>query len=167
MQGKFSALNKLSGLLVAGAFIVAASLSSAGAADAADDHAGQRAKHRQEWLRVELDKEPNRLEITASQEALQTYTSAQIAFAGRAVGKHEEAADAARLTKRRAERMAELAHKLATLADATTRLQVVLSPEQRKILDEIVRDGHLKHRHHGRHDSCGGIHRYGHEHLSA
>ena len=135
-------------LLVAGALITASALSSVWAADAVKDRGAQWAQHRQEWVRAKLDRDANRLEIKASQQtAWQSYASARMAFADRSMVRPAPDADAAAIAKLRADRAAEAARKLATLADATAKLESVLSPEQRKTLDQIAR-GHHHHRHH-------------------
>jgi hypothetical protein len=167
MYKKFSALGKLLSLLAIGGLVVAALPSGAWAADESNDHAKEWAQHRQEWVRAKLDREANRLEIKASQEtAWQTYANARMALAERTFSEPAENADAGAIAKNRAERAAEIARKLASLADATTKLQVALSPEQRKTLDQVVRHGRHRYGHQAwrhRHDGSRGE---GHERSS-
>lgn len=138
--------------LASGAFFFAVLLGSALAADPGLNRGEQRAQHRQEWVRVKLEKDANRLEIKASQQAAwQAYASARTAFAERAFSRPAPEADAATIAKARAERAADRARKLTVLADATTKLEAVLSPEQRSTLDQIVRSSHHRAPHHYRH----------------
>jgi hypothetical protein len=138
------------GALSIGAILIAAPLSSAWAADDGKDHAEAWAQHRHDWVRSKLDKNANRLEIKASQQvAWEAYADARKALAEKTLIKLPENADAAAFTRHRAERVTEFAQKLTTLADATAKLQDMLSPEQRKTLDQIVRHAHDGHCHHG------------------
>lgn len=152
-------------LLAVGALALAATLSSAWAADAADGPAGARAQprpawtqHRQDWVRAKLDNDANRLEIKASQQAAwQEYAQARTSLALRTVFKAMPDADAAAMAKMRADRAADSARKLAELADATAKLQVVLSAEQRQTLAQIAREGHCRHGHRGWHRGPEGL----------
>ncbi len=117
----------------------------------------QRQQQRQEWVRAKLDKDEARLEIKASQQgAWDEYANARKALAEHAPGKLPKDADAATITKHHAERATEMARKLTTLAAATAKLQAVLSPDQRKILDHIAR-----HHHHHGHHGWGMRHHHG------
>ena len=129
--------------LAAGALVAAASLTSVWAADPGGDHASRWSQHRQEWVRTRLQRDANRLEITASQQAAwREYASARSALAERSVSKPGRDADAATIAKYRADRAAEGARKLAVLADATAKLQTTLSPEQRETLNQMAHRGH-------------------------
>ena len=135
--------------LASGALLAVALLSSAMAADPGVNRAQQRAQHRQQWVRVRLERDANRLEIKASQQAAwKEYASARTALADRAIARPASDADAATIAKAHAERAADSARKLAVLADATTKLQAVLSPEQRTTFDQIVHSGHHRGHHH-------------------
>lgn len=111
-----------------------------------------------------LDRMAQRLEIKPSQqEAWQAYAKArQELFAARPAAPARDA-DAATLARYRADRAAEMAQRLAALADATAKLQGVLEPAQAKTLAELTRrpvgdgDGWGK-RHGGRghRDGAGG-----------
>lgn len=150
-------LNGLLGLMSVGAILVAVPAAEALAADPPSDHAQDRAqhradwaKHRMEWLRAHLDREANRLEITASQQAAwQNYAQARAALAEHGPLDRPEQGDAATLAQYRARRVQAMAQKLSVLADATAKLQVVLSPAQRTTLDEMARGGHRWHGHRG------------------
>jgi predicted Ser/Thr protein kinase len=94
------------------------------------------------WIQGRLDKEAAMLEIKASQEtAWKAYAAASIevvtAFTDRKPLSHD--ADAATITRQHADKAAAMAQNLAKLADATEKLQSVLSEDQRKVLDRIVR----------------------------
>jgi len=153
--------NALLAWLAAATLVIAASLNSAWAADPGKDRGEQWAQHRQEWVRAKLDRDANRLEIKASQQAAwQDYAGARKALAEMTFHRPAPDADAATIAKARADRAADAARKLAVLADATTKLQGVLSPDQRKTLDQIVHKGHHRHGRqawrHERHGQEGG-----------
>lgn len=114
-----------------------------------------------------LDREANRLEIKASQETVwQDYANARMALAERTFNKPAENADAAAIAKNHAERAAEIARKLAALANATTKLQVALSPDQRKTLDQVARRGRHKYGHQAWRHRLDGSRGEGHERSS-
>jgi hypothetical protein len=78
-----------------------ATLNSAQAADAAMDRGAERAQHRQEWVRAKLDRDANRLEIKASQQAAwQEYAKARTALAERHFTKPAQDLDAAAIAKK-------------------------------------------------------------------
>lgn len=167
MQIGPSTIRNALGLLSISGLLLVVPLGSAWAADASNDMAKERLQHRQEWVRAKLERDANRLEIKASQQAAwQEYASARKAFAERTLHRPPQDADAAMIAKNHAERAAEVARKLATLADATAKLQVVLSPEQRMTLDQMARHGHHKHGHHGWRDDRDGLRGEGHRHAS-
>jgi len=140
--------NWSTGLLAATTLLIAVSSHSAWAADPSMDGAQQWAQRRQEWIHAKLERDANRLEIKASQQsAWQDYAKARSALAERSFKRPAPDADAATIAKARADGAADGARKLAVLADATAKLQAVLSPEQRKTLDQIAHRGHRHHRH--------------------
>jgi hypothetical protein len=160
MQEGVLALRNVLAALSIGAILLATPLGSARAAEAGKDHAEAWAQHHQQWIRAKLDKDANRLEIKASQQAAwEEYANARKALAARTFTKQQGNADAAAIARKRAERVSEFSQKLTTLADATAKLQAVLSPEQRKTLDQIARHAHRGHGHghHGRHDGHRGF----------
>lgn len=167
MHSNFYRRFRVLGLLATAALVVAATLSSAWAVDAVKDRAGEWAQHRQQWVRARLDGDANRLELKASQQAVwQDYAKARAALADRMFVKPAQDADAGAIAKIRAERAAESARKLAALADATAKLQAVLSPEQRLTLDQIAHDGRHRHGHCGWHRGPEGVHGDGYGHAS-
>jgi len=142
------AQRKLPRLLAFAVLGIAASLGTVWAADSSAQRSEQWAQHRKEWVRTRLDVDANRLEIKASQQpAWQAYASARTALAETSFFRPAQDADAATIAKLRADRAADRAQKLAVLADATTKLQGVLSPDQRKTLDQIVQHRHRWHGH--------------------
>jgi cell wall-associated NlpC family hydrolase len=131
-----------------GASLTMFSASAAFAAPAAPAEARQdSAKQRQEWMKQRLDKLADRLEIKASQQsAWQAYVKTLESIGEHPARKPEMKTDAASIARRHAEMAAAMAQKLAQIADATANLQEVLSPDQRKTLDQVV--AHAGH-HHG------------------
>jgi cell pole-organizing protein PopZ len=109
------------------------------------------AQHRQEHIKVRLAKMAERLEIKSSQQnEWQAYVkvieeSTSVPHMARASDADADA-DAATLTRKHADFAAAHARKLAAIADATAKLQSVLTPEQRKTLDQMAR-----HFHRGKH----------------
>ncbi len=93
-----------------------------------------------------LDRMADRLEIKASQqEAWGEYVKVRKElFADRPAPPAQDA-DAATLARQRAEGAARMAQKLATLADATARLQQVLTPAQAKTLAQMTRHSGAGH----------------------
>jgi len=105
-----------------------------------------------ERMRVRAERMAERLGIQPSQQdAWTTYLKARESLFARPGNRPGRDADAATLTRFRAEMAQERAQKLATLADATANLQNALSPDQRKILDEMARRGGRGKRGHGMH----------------
>lgn len=160
--------------LMAVAAVTAALFSSAAvwaAAPGAPADAGQEwARHRQEMIKHHLDRMADRLEIKASQQgAWQAYVKTVDSIAEQPFkkpeGKSMEAKlDAAAITRMRADMVAARAQKLAQLADATAKLQEILTPEQRTTLTQMVAHaghgrfhGHFSHgEEHGEHGKFGG-----------
>ena len=97
-----------------------------------------------------LDKMGERLEIKASQQAAwEAYAKAYKALADRHAKKPDQNADAVTFARYHAKMATELAKKLTSIADATAKLQAVLSEDQRKIFNRITR-----HSHHRGHEWC-------------
>jgi hypothetical protein len=160
MQKESFARRALLTALSASFVLAFAPMGSAAAAEPAKDPAQACAQHRQEWAAAKLTQDANRLEIKASQQAAwEEYANARKALADWKFTKLPDDADAATVAKQRAERVTEAAQKLTALADATAKLQAVLSPEQRKTLDQISRHhGHFGHeRGHMGHEGRGGF----------
>jgi sensor domain CHASE-containing protein len=113
---------------------------------------GDMAKHHQERIKTGLDKMAQRLELKASQQAAwQAY--AKVLEESMAMPmKMPEAdsnADAATFARIHADMATTHAKKLTLIADATAKFQEVLTPDQRKTLDQIAR--HFRHGHQMRH----------------
>jgi len=111
-----------------------------------------------------LERMAARLEIKASQQdAWNEYRKARTSMFGATRPQRPATdADAATTTRFRADMAQRRAQHMGTMADATAKLQEVLEPNQRKVLDEMSRrtgargqDG--KHRH-----GKEGGHRHGH-----
>jgi len=102
-----------------------------------------------EHLQAHLERMATRLKINASQQqAWATYAqTVSTAFATRP-SRPAADADAAAILRFRASLATTHAQRLTQVADATAKLEQVLSPEQRKTLDEIVRHQGYWHRHH-------------------
>jgi hypothetical protein len=114
-------------------------------------------EQRQEWMaariKTRLDRVANRLEIKASQQsAWDSFAKAVSAMPAMSIKRPDGDADAATLARFRADRAAAFAAKLAQVADATAKLQAILTPEQRKTLNQIAQ--HFGH--HGRRWGNGG-----------
>lgn len=117
--------------------------------------APSREAHKKVWLRFALDKMAERLEIKASQmHAWKAYEAAVEATPDAMAKQPERDLDAARMIQFRADRVNEMGAKLNAIAKATENLQAVLDPEQREVLNEIVRDN-LMRPHFDRHEGWG------------
>ena len=107
-----------------------------------------------------LDRLAARLEIKASQQdAWSAYRSTVQSMFQARPQRPDRDADATTLLRFRADMAQRRAQNLATMADATAKLQQALDPNQRKVLDEVVRNmgGRGKHRGQGyRHHHRGG-----------
>jgi hypothetical protein len=108
-----------------------------------------------ERIMVRLDKLAARLEIKASQQAVwEEFARSVETLAERNAKKPNDDADAATISRYRAERATEFANKLTKIADATAKLQTALSEDQRKILNQTAHhfihyDQGVNHTHHG------------------
>ncbi|MGA7751160.1 MAG: hypothetical protein WCA63_13575, partial [Gallionella sp.] len=99
-------------------------------------------------IHAKLDKLAGRLEIKASQQATwEAYAKSVEMLAEGHAKKPNEDADAATISRYRADKAAEFAKKLATIADATAKLQAVLTEDQKTIFNQALR--RFSHRHHG------------------
>jgi len=104
-----------------------------------------------------LDRLATRLDIKPSQQdAWNAYRKVRESIIGTMPQRPGRDADAATITRFRAEMAQRRAQHLMTMADATAQLQQVLEPDQRKVLDEISRRGGARGNH--------GGHRGGHHH---
>lgn len=128
------------------------------------------AKMHAEHVKKRIDSLADRLEIKASQQAAwQAFAKAlNEVFTLPAKGP-EGKMDAASLARMHADRAAAHAQKLARLADATAKFQEVLTPDQRKTLDQIAlhfehRMHHFGHHHGNEHEEHGDGHWEHHHH---
>ena len=103
-----------------------------------------------------LERMAKRLDIKPSQEeAWNAYRNARASGFGTMSQRPARDADAATLMRFRAEVAQRRAQHMAVMADATAKLQEVLEPEQRKVLDEMARRGG-RHGGHGHHHGMKG-----------
>ncbi len=106
-----------------------------------------------EHMKARLDKLAARLEIKASQQAAwEEYARSVESLADRSAKRPNHDADAATISRYRAERATEFAKKLTVIADATDKLQKVLTEDQQKILSQVMRLHGHHHKHHGSQD---------------
>jgi hypothetical protein len=130
------------------------------------------AKEHHERFKHFADKMAERLEIKASQQAAwQAFITSLEATMEPPSKRVEQKTDAASIARMRADMAAVHAQKLAQIADATAKLQEVLSPDQRTTLDQMAarfaehRGGRHFFHHEGEHGGCGGHGReHDHEH---
>jgi len=136
------------------ALFATASLAAPGDPPSGSDAKGphSRMERRQEWIHSRLERTEDRLEIKASQhDAWQAFAKSVEAFGMKPAGSRPGPdADAASIARFRADRAADMAQKLAQVADATAKLQSVLNDDQRKVFDEMAhrfmhRDGRFHH----------------------
>jgi hypothetical protein len=93
-----------------------------------------------EHMKARLDKLAERLEIKSSQQAAwEEFAKSVEPLVEPGVKKPNDDADAATIVRYRAERATEFAKKLTGIADATAKLQKILTADQRKILDQVSR----------------------------
>ncbi len=117
---------------------------------AKDGSAHQDHHNFEQHLKYRLNKLSNRLEIKASQEAAwEEYAKSVEALAEHHEKKPEENADAATISRERADRATEFAQKLTKIADSTSKLQTVLTEDQQKVFNQVTR--HSQH-----HRKCRG-----------
>lgn len=118
--------------------------------DEAAMHRQHRMEHMQMKMKARTAEMASRLEIKASQQgAWGEYVKARESmWANPPVRPARDAdADAATIARSRADFSADMARKLAVVSDATAKLQAVLTPDQRKVFDEMARrSGHRGHR---------------------
>jgi hypothetical protein len=130
-------------------------------------HGARMHEYLEQRMERHLDRLAARLEIRASQQ--EAWKGFAGAVRGMVPAAPPEAAkdkdlDAAARARRAADRAAERAKHLAQLADATARLEQVLDPPQKEVLNEVAKEfGHSMHGFgheaffHGMHDDhCDG-----------
>ena len=108
-----------------------------------------------EHMKGRLDKLATRLEIKSSQQAVwEEFAKSVETLAERNAKKPSDDADAATISRYRAERAAAFTNKLTKIADSTAKLQAALSEDQRKVLNQTAHlflryDQGVNHTHHG------------------
>ncbi|MFO1400966.1 MAG: Spy/CpxP family protein refolding chaperone [Steroidobacteraceae bacterium] len=101
------------------------------------------AQRHKAMIQRHLDDAAARLEIKASQQsAWQGYATAvkDLAEAEGMPPRPDADADATTIARQRAERASAFARRLGVIADATAKLQGVLTPEQKSVLTELTRN---------------------------
>jgi len=139
------------------------------AAQMSDADRAQMRERMQLRQKQRLDRLGQRLEIKASQQdAWNAYRQVRESAMQSRPQRPGPDADAATLTRFRADMAQRRAQHMATVADATAKLQAVLDTNQRKVFDEIARSAGPRGRHGGGHrGGPGGRHggdRGGHRH---
>ena len=133
-------------------------------------HEARMHEHMQMMMDRHLDHLAARLEIRASQQ--EAWKGFANAARGMVPAKPPEEPtremDAATRARQAADRAADRAKHLAQLADATAKLQQVLDPPQKEVLNEVAREfGHHmrerfhEHMHDGMHEEHGSMHHEG------
>ena len=128
--------------LVTGAIVLVAINSVSMANPAMQGNSSQQANAAamNERIQHRLEKLSDRLEIKASQQsAWDEYARSVSMLEDRNWKRPDADADAAAIAHYRADRATVLAKELTAIAEATDRLQKVLTPEQRKIFNEVSR----------------------------
>ncbi|MBI4989384.1 MAG: Spy/CpxP family protein refolding chaperone [Rhodocyclales bacterium] len=139
-------------LFAAGLALAAAAPASAMPGPGMREMTPEMQQRMQSRLQARLDKMAQRLEIKASQQdAWQAYAKVHKDMIDGTMKAPPKDADAATLARHRADMAAQMAQKLAVLADATAKLQGALTPEQAKTLADMTR-----HPMGGRHGGPGG-----------
>jgi hypothetical protein len=137
--------SKLTTALVAAGLALSATLAVVPVASAAPglgmrEMTPEMQERMQSRMQARLDRMANRLEIKASQQdAWQAYAKVHKDMFDARPTPPEKDADAAALARHRADTAAKMATKLATLADATAKLQSALTPEQARTLADMTR----------------------------
>jgi len=130
-------------------------------------------EHMQQGMQKHLDQLAARLEIRASQqEAWNAFSTAVRGLAPATLPERPASdLDAAARARLAADRAAEHARKLASLAEATAKLQQGLDAAQKQVLNEVARNlGHHWRGHGGMHgemhpEHCDGPMQDGHGHM--
>lgn len=102
------------------------------------DHEQMSSGKMPEFMKSRLEKLAARLEIKSSQLASwDEFAKSVESLSQRHVKEPDHDADAATVSRYRADRAAELAKNLASIADSTAKLQAVLTGDQKKILNQV------------------------------
>jgi phage gp16-like protein len=115
-----------------------------------------------EHIKIRLDKLSERLEIKSSQlAAWDEYSKSVEGLVEPNSNRSKEDADAQTIARYRADRAASVAKKLSVIADATAKLQSVLTEDQRIIFNRVSRQ--YFHPHHSWHGNNHWQEHQGHE----
>ncbi|MGA9665316.1 MAG: Spy/CpxP family protein refolding chaperone [Gallionella sp.] len=122
-----------------------------------------------EFMKSRLDKLEGRLEIKSSQLATwEGFSKSVELLSERHVKEPSPDADAATVARYRADRAAEMAKNLAAIADATAKLQSVLTDDQKKIFNQashrFLHDRHGWNEHNHGWEHGGDEHGWDHGH---
>jgi len=146
-----SKIKSILGTIAFGAFLVGNSNSAVMASP--EEHCDYRQKSAEsmhEHIKIRLEKLSERLEIKSSQlAAWDEYSKSAESLMEPNFNKPKEEADAQTIARYRAERATGMAKKLSVIADATAKLQSVLTEDQRKIFNQVSHQSF--HEHHSRH----------------
>ena len=113
-------------------------------------------EHRAAFVQRELDTMANRLQITASQQAVwDEYKKVRMDMMPKNFKRPGPDMNAAQLAEFRAERAEFMAKKMARLSKATSELRLALAPNQQQVLDEMARQH--RHKHFGAHGQKPGM----------
>lgn len=106
-------------------------------------------------MKKNLDSMANRLQITASQQAVwDEYKKVRMEMMPKHFKRPGPDMNAAQLAQFRAERAELMAKNMARLSKATSDLRAALAPNQQQVLDEMVRH---QHKHFGAHGQKPGM----------
>lgn len=154
-------------ITLAGGFVtVSMADSPGGSASPSDQNAAPNCKnpeqiermraHRAAFVQRELDTMANRLQITASQQAVwDEYKKVRMDMMPKHFKRPGPDMNAAQLAQFRAERVEFMAKKMARLSKATSELRAALAPNQQQVLDEMARQH--RHKHFGAHGQKPGM----------
>ncbi len=107
-------------------------------------------------MKENLDSMANRLQITASQQAVwDEYKKVRMDMMPKHFKRPGPDMNAAQLAEFRAERAELMAKKMARLSKATSELRAALAPNQQQVLDEMARQH--QHKHFGAHGQKPGM----------
>jgi hypothetical protein len=141
-EGGFMRIKEQLATLVAGAVVLVSisSVSMANPGMQGDSSQQANAAAMNERIQHRLEKLSDRLEIKASQQSVwEEYARSVSMLEDRNWKRPDKDASAASVAHYRADRATVLAKELTAIAEATDKLQKVLTPDQRKIFDEVTR----------------------------
>ena len=137
-------------LVLSAGSMAAVSAASPASGEEASMHRQHRMEHMQLKMKASIAQMASRLEIKASQQAAWgDYVKARESMWANPPARPASDADATTIARSRADFSADRARKLAVVSDATAKLQPVLTPDQRKVFDEMARRSGHRGGHHG------------------